>query len=223
MNARRERLAAVRVYVVATPAAHGASWEAALEAALSTGLVGMVQLREKTMDDAAYVERAQTLRRLCDAHGALFVVNDRVHLVEAAGADGVHVGLDDLPVEEARERLGPDLLVGLSTHDEAEVAAAAGRGADHVGLGPCFPTATKRLDRVPGGGDLVARCLPHAGDLPVFPIGGITADNVAAVASAGRAAVGAGVLEASDPAASVRRLDSALRGSGSRGAETPRS
>ena len=210
MSTREELLTAVRIYVVATPAAHGASWATALEAALSTGLVGMVQLREKTMDDAAYLERAKILRRLCDRYDALFVVNDRVHLVEPAGADGVHVGLDDVPVEAARARLGPSHLVGLSTHDEAEIAAAAARGADHVGLGPCFSTRSKQLSLAPGGTDLVARCLPHAGDLPVFPIGGITPQNVAAVAAAGRVAVGAGVLEASDPAEAARRLGAAL-------------
>lgn len=223
MSSRLERLAAVRVYLVVTPAAHGPSWLTALETALATGLVGMVQLREKTFDDDAYLERARTVRRLCDTHEALFIVNDRVHLVEAADADGVHVGQGDLPIEEARERLEPSLLVGLSTHDEAEIAAAADRGADHVGLGPCFPTASKRLTRATGGGALVARCLPHAGGLPVFPIGGITPENVAEVAAAGRAAVGAGVLEASDPARAARRLDAMLRGPRSRGAQTPRS
>jgi thiamine-phosphate pyrophosphorylase len=211
METRRERLAAVRVYLVATPAAHGASWEAALGAALATGLVGMVQLREKTLDDAAYLARAGVVRALCDAHGAMFVVNDRVHLVEAARADGVHVGADDVPVETARATLGPERLVGLSTHDAAEVAGAAARGADHVGLGPCFPTRTKRLERAPGGAELVARCLPRAAGLPVFPIGGVTPENVEAVAAAGRAAVGAGVLEAPDPAEAVRRIDAALR------------
>ena len=221
MSTRRERLAAVRVYVVATPAAHGPAWEQALVAALSTGLVGMVQLREKTLDDAAYLERARAVRRLCERHDALFVVNDRVHLVEAADADGVHVGLADLPVEEVRARLGPARLVGLSTHDEVEVAAAAGRGADHVGLGPCFPTRTKQLELAPGGAALVARCLAHAGGLPLFPIGGVTPDNVAAVAAAGRVAVGAGVLEAADPAAAVQSLAEVLGRPG--GAETPRS
>lgn len=221
MSARRERLSAVRIYVVATPAAHGSTWQHALEAVLSTGLVGMVQLREKTLDDAAYLERAAVVRQLCKRHGALFIVNDRVHLVPAASADGVHVGLDDLPVEEARARLGPKLLVGLSTHEEAEVAAAARRGADHVGLGPCFPTRTKQLELAPGGSALVARCLPHAGDLPVFPIGGITPDNVAGVVAAGRVAVGAGALEAGDPAGAVRILAAELSRPG--GPETPRS
>jgi len=223
MASRHDRMATTRVYLVATPAAHGPSWASALETALSTGLVGMVQLREKTLDDAAYLERAQVVRRLCDEHGALFIVNDRVHLVEATGADGVHVGQDDLPIEEARARLGPSYLVGLSTHDEKEIASAAGRGADHVGLGACFPTATKQLERAPEGPELVARCLPHAGRLPVFPIGGITVENVAGVAAAGRAAVGAGVLEATDPADAVRRLHAALAGPRSRGADTSRS
>lgn len=203
-----ERLAAVRVYVVATPAAHGASWDRALVTALATGQVGMVQLREKTLDDRAFVKRAKRLRRLCNAHGALLVLNDRVHLVEEAQADGVHVGQDDAPPEQAREILGPDRLVGLSTHDEAEVAAAAGRGADHIGLGPCFRTPTKQLTRPPGGADLVRRCLPHALGLVVFPIGGVTPASAATLAAAGarRVAIGAGVLEARDPAEAVRTV-----------------
>ena len=117
-----------------------------------------------------------------------------------------------MPAEEARARIGPDRLLGVSTHDEAEIAEAAGRGADHVGLGPCFPTGTKHLERAPGGAELVRRGVAAAGDLPVFPIGGITPDHVAFLAAAGarRVAVGAGVLEASDPVEAVRRIHALL-------------
>jgi thiamine-phosphate pyrophosphorylase len=176
----------------------------------------MVQLREKTLDDDAFLERARALRPLCEAHGALLVLNDRVHLVEDAGADGVHVGEDDVPPEVARDRLGPDLLVGLSTHDEAEIQAVGMRGADHAGLGPCFATSTKTLARAPGGKDLVARCLPHAAGLPVFPVGGVTSANVSELVDAGasRVAVGAGVLEAPNPADAVRRIHAALLAEG---------
>ncbi len=216
----RQRLLATTVYVVVTPAAHGPRWEAALERALATGLVGMVQVREKRADDPTFLRLAERVGRLARAAGALVIVNDRVHLVPDAGADGAHVGEDDLAPERAREALGARLLLGLSTHDASEVRTAAVRGADYAGLGPCFPSRSKRLARAPGGPGLVAAALAAAGDLPVFPIGGVTPGNAAALGRAGalRAAVGAGVLLAADPAAAVRRIAAGL---GPRGAERP--
>ena len=210
--ARRARLAAARVYLVVGEASCRGPWEEAVARALASGEVGVVQLREKALDDAAFVARAARLRALAGPDGPLLVLNDRVHLVAACDADGVHVGEDDLPPEEARRLLGPDRLVGVSTHDAAEVAAAPTRGADHVGLGPCFPSATKALVRRPQGPDLVRTGLAAA-RLPVFAIGGITAANVGALAAAGatRVAVGAGILSADDPAAAARAIAAALR------------
>ena len=209
---RRERLARTILYLVVTPDAHGPAWLDALERALDTGLVGMVQVREKHATDADVLHRASNIRPLVHAAGALLILNDRVHLVAEAGADGVHVGEADMPPEEARERLGSALLLGVSTHDETEVARAASRGADHAGLGPCFPSTSKALEREAGGAALVRRCLPRAGDLPVFPIGGVSPATIQDLAAAGarRAAVGAGVLEAADPAAAVRAIHGAL-------------
>jgi thiamine-phosphate pyrophosphorylase len=205
---RLERLAAARLYLVVTPSALGPRWEAALERALGTGRVDVVQLREKEAPDRAFLSTAARLRVACDEHDALLILDDRVDLVLPSGADGAHVGEDDLPPEEARDRLGDDLLLGLSTHDAAEVRAAAGRGADHVGLGPCFPSGTKALARAPGGPALVAGALPAAGGLPVFPIGGITTENAPSLVAAGarRLAVGAGVLAAADPARAAEAL-----------------
>jgi len=215
--ARRARLAAARLYLIVGEASCRGPWETAVARALSSGVVDLVQLREKALDDAAFVARAARLRALLPPDGPLLVLNDRVHLVAACGADGVHVGDDDLPPEEARRRLGPDLLVGISTHDAAEVAAAARRGADHAGLGPCFPSRTKALVRRPAGAALVAACLPAA-TVPVFAIGGITPDNVATLAAAGasRVAVGAGILGTDDPAAAARAIAGLLAGTGRR-------
>jgi len=209
--ARRARLATARLYLIVGETSCRGPWDDAVARALASGAVDLVQLREKTLDDAAFVARAARLRALLGPDGPLLVLNDRVHLVAACGADGVHVGEDDLPPEEARRRLGPDLLVGISTHDCAEVAAAAARGADHAGLGPCFPSTTKALARRPRGADLVRACLPAAA-VPVFAIGGITPANVADLVAAGasRAAVGAGVLGADDPAAAARAIAAAL-------------
>jgi thiamine-phosphate pyrophosphorylase len=206
------RLLEARLYLIASVDALGEGWEGTLEAALGTGCVDLVQLRDKTSDDAAFLERARRVRRMAAPRGVLLVLNDRVHLVEACGADGAHVGEDDLAPEAARRLLGRDRLLGLSTHDEIEVAAAAGRGADHVGLGPCFATGSKLLLRPPGGPALVRRCASAAGGLPLFPIGGVTPGNVGLLVEAGarRAAVGQGVLGAPDPAAAARAVAAVL-------------
>jgi len=173
----------------------------------------MVQLREKRLDDAAFAALARKLAALCREGSVPLILNDRVHLVAQTGADGAHVGEADLAPEEARELLGPTRLLGLSTHDRAEVAAAAARGADHVGLGPVFPTTTKPLARRPQGAALV-RAVAGATGLPVYPIGGITPANAAALVEAGatRLAVGAGICAAPDPEAAARALRVLLPG-----------
>ena len=215
---RRARLEAVRVYLVLTEAACRGPWREALTAALDSGVVGAVQVREKELSDDALLARVREVVALARPRGALVIVNDRVDVVAAAGADGAHVGEHDLDPREARRRLGQGLLLGLSTHDRREVALARARGADHAGLGPCFPSGTKRLERVPRGPDLLRDALPMA-DLPVFPIGGITPENVGLLAAAGavRVALGAGVLSAADPAAAARAIAGALAAGAARG------
>jgi len=208
----REALRNARVYLIVTEAACRGPWEKAVERALASGVVGVVQLREKAIDDAEFVRRARRLRALANAANALVVLNDRAHLVVEADADGVHVGEHDAAPDAARRLVGPDRLVGVSTHDAAEVEAAAARGADYAGLGPCFATTTKTLERRPGGPALVAVGVACA-TLPLFPIGGISPENVASLAAVGatRVAVGAGVLGADDPEDAARRLHEALR------------
>jgi thiamine-phosphate pyrophosphorylase len=210
---RRERLAAARIYLIVTPSLSPA-WERAVRAALQTGLVGIVQLRSKDRDDAVLRE-AERLRALAEGAGALWVLNDRPELAARAGADGVHVGEGDPTPEEAREVVGPQALVGVSTHDEGEVAAASRHGADYAGLGPCFATRTKDLRRPPGGAELVRRCAGQAGALPLFPIGGIDDTNAGLLVAAGarRLAVGSFVLDAPDPGRAVRTLHQILAGS----------
>jgi thiamine-phosphate pyrophosphorylase len=205
------RLAAARVYLIVTEAACRGPWEIAVQRALSSGAVDVVQLREKQIDDREFARRAARLRAMSQAAHAVLIVNDRVHLVDDVGADGVHVGEHDATPEQARERLGPSRLVGVSTHDPAEVALAAGRGADYVGLGPCYATRTKALEREPRGPALVSDCAGFT-TLPVFPIGGITPEHVPALVAAGatRVAVGAGVLGSDEPAIAARRIADAL-------------
>lgn len=174
------------------------------------GGVDLVQLRDKRSDDEGFLRTARELVSICRARGVPVILNDRVHLVAASGADGAHVGEADLPPERARELLGPGLLLGVSTHGRAELAAARGRGADYAGLGPMFPTKTKSLSRAPGGAELVRSTLGATG-LPVFCIGGIDASNVAGLVEAGarRIAVSSAICDARDPraaAAELRRL-----------------
>jgi len=180
--------------------------EALLEAALRGG-VDVVQLRDKELGDAELVAASARFRRACDRHGALFVLNDRPDLVEACGADGVHVGRDDASVAEARALVGPDRLVGLSTHSRDEIDAA--EGADYLGVGTIFTTPTKAEEAV--GLDLV-RVAAEAARVPWFAIGGIDLSNVGLVAAAGAhgVAVVRAIRDADDPESAARELRAAL-------------
>ncbi len=122
---RRERLRTARLYFVCEAMPGGRDLEALLHAALSGG-VDIVQLREKELGRDEIERSAQTFRRLCDTYSALFIVNDDPYLARACDADGVHLGQDDMPVEEAREILGPEMIIGLSTHSKEQLAASGG-------------------------------------------------------------------------------------------------
>jgi thiamine-phosphate pyrophosphorylase len=204
--ARRARLARSRLYLVLEARPHGSEPAALLDAALRGG-VDVVQLRDKELSDDELVAAAAPFRRACDAHGALFVLNDRPDLVEACDADGVHVGLDDMPVAEARELVGPERLIGLSTHSRAEIEAAT--DADYLGVGTIFATPTKVEDAV--GLELV-RVAAETARLPWFAIGGIDLANVGLVAAAGAhgVAVVRAIRDAADPEAAARELRAAL-------------
>ena len=174
--------------------------------------VDAVQLRDKRIDDDAYAKAARNLAALCRERGIPFLLNDRWHLVEQTGADGVHLGQDDAPIEQVRRALGPEAILGLSTHDAAEAAAARDRGADYIGIGPMFPTATKTLTRAPGGPALY-QAAAAATDLPIFCIGGIDERNLPSLIAAGatRFAVSSAILAARDPAAAAARLRTMTR------------
>ena len=145
------------------------------------------------------------------ARGVPLILNDRVHLVEAAGADGAHIGEGDMAPGRAREILGPQRLLGISTHSFEELATAHAAGADLCGLGPMFPTATKELDRAPRGAELIKEC-QGATNLPVFCIGGITPQNVGELVAAGaiRVAVSSAIIDAADPRAAAALLRARL-------------
>lgn len=212
---RRSKLAAARLYVLATTAVARRPLYAAVQEALRGGAT-MVQLREKAMPDADLLALALGLRVVCDAHGALLIVNDRIEVARDSGADGVHLGQEDRSVAEARRLLGPGALVGVSTHDSVELLRAVHDAADYVGVGSVFATETKgRAVRVSGPERLAELALlaERAAHLPAFAIGGITPANVREIGHAGfrRAAVSAGVLGADDPRAAAAAIVAALR------------
>jgi thiamine-phosphate pyrophosphorylase len=202
VNDRRDRLAAARLYLVC-----GDQPDEFLHAALGGG-VEIVQLRCKDADDADVLAAAARFADVCAEHGALLIVNDRPDLAAAAGADGVHLGQDDTPVARARETVGPEMLIGLSTHTPAQIDAAI--GVDYIGVGPVNETPTKP-GRPAVGLELVRYAAAHA-RMPFFAIGGIEPANVAAVRAAGgqRIAVVRALVEADDPGAVARTLRDAI-------------
>lgn len=153
---------------------------------------------------AAYREGLVLRQAAADAQ-ALFIVNDRCDLALALEADGVHLGQDDLPLDLARSILGPDKLIGISTHREADVVAATAGGADYMGFGPIFPTQTK-ADHEPVVGTAGLRQARALTGLPIFAIGGITPANVGTVTAAGAdgVAVISALARSDDLTATVR-------------------
>jgi len=206
---RRERLRTARLYLVCEAMPGGRDPEALLHAALSGG-VDIVQLREKELGHDEIERAAQTFRRLCDTYSALFVVNDDPYLARACDADGVHVGQDDVDATEAREALGPEAIVGLSTHSEEQLAASAEQPVDYVSVGPIWETPTKagRPGVGLGAVEHAAANSPH----PFFAIGGIDAANAAEVVAAGARRLGIvrAIRDAEDPAAIAAALRGAL-------------
>jgi thiamine-phosphate pyrophosphorylase len=210
---RRERLRTARLYFVCDAQPRGGELEPLLRAALSGG-ADIVQLREKELPRREIELAALTFRRLCDTYSALFIVNDDPELARACDADGVHVGQDDTPVAQARELLGAEALIGLSTHSEEQIAASAEALVDYISVGPVWETPTK--EGRPGVGlELVshaAQGAPH----PFFAIGGIDPSNAGQVVEAGARRLGAvrAIRDADAPAAAAEALRAALGGVG---------
>ena len=197
----RDRIGSARLYLVCDgrPAAF-------LEAALRGG-VDVIQLRDKALGDDGLIAAAQPFRAAADAAGALFVLNDRPDLVAACGADGVHVGQDDGSVAAARAVVGPDRIVGRSTHAPAQGAAAdVDPDVDYLAVGPVHATPTKP-GRPAAGLAYVAWAAEHV-TTPWFAIGGLDAGNVDAVTAQGarRIVVVRAIADAADPEAAARAL-----------------
>ena len=170
------------------------------------GGVTLVQYRAKTASSAEMYNEALQLKALCDSFKVPLIINDRLDIAMAVGAAGVHLGQDDLPCAAARRILGEDYLIGVSAHNPAEAKAALQSGADYLGCGAVFGTATKADVKKLGTEGLEAIC--KAKGLPVVGIGGVTADNYREVRAAGAdgAAIVSGILAQPDIRATVRAI-----------------
>jgi thiamine-phosphate pyrophosphorylase len=210
---RRERLRTARLYFCCEARPRGADPGPLLSAALRGG-VDIVQLREKSLPRREIELAAQTFRRLCDTYSALFIVNDDPDLARACDADGVHVGQDDLAVAEARAMLGPDAIIGLSTHSEDKIAASAEAPVDYMSVGPIWETPTKE-GRPAVGLELISHAAAKAPH-PFFAIGGIDPGNAEQVVEAGahRLCVVRAIRDAKDPTVAAETLRGAFTSAG---------
>ncbi len=186
--------------------ADGQSLLSACEAALRGGITAL-QLREKDLSAAELLPLAQALRALTHQYSACLLINDRVDVAMAYNADGVHLGGHSLPADTARALLGPDKLIGVSTHSLAEIDKAASHGADFVTFGPVYTTPSKAAFGAPQGLEkLRAACA--ASSLPVYALGGIKTTNHAEALSTGATGIAliSGVLAQSDPETAARNF-----------------
>jgi thiamine-phosphate pyrophosphorylase len=179
---------------------------AQIEAAIDGG-AAIVQLREKQLPEDAFLAEAKRFVALCRRKGAISIINDNVAIALEAGADGVHLGQDDLALQKARELLGPEKLIGVSAHNVEEARRAQAAGADYLGCGAAFVTGTKS-DARPISRETL-RTVTAAVDIPVVAIGGITADNALTLTGCGLD--GIAVVSALFAQADVRAAAAALR------------
>lgn len=206
-----ELRAHLKLHVLTDQAGSRGRTTLSVAAAALDGGATVIQLRAKTASTRTLIEEGLALRRLTRERGALLIVNDRIDVALAIEADGGHVGQDDMPASLARRLLGPERLLGVSAATLEEATAAASAGADYLGIGPIFATATK-ADAGPATGISllaeIARCL----SLPLVAIGGINAGNAAQAIQAGAAgiAVISAVVGAEDIAAAAQSLRSVV-------------
>ena len=195
------------LYVIVDTAVAGDRDPVALAAAAIAGGATAIQLRAKDLPTVRQVAVARALADLARRHAVLFIVNDRLDVALAVEADGVHLGWEDLPPADARRLLGPERVLGVSAGNLEEARAALAAGADYLGVGPIFPTRTK-ADAGEAIGLAGLRAIRALSPVPIVAIGGITAENAAAVIAAGAdgVAVISAVLLAPDPTAAARRL-----------------
>lgn len=208
-SARRARLAAARLYLVCGAEPEGRELPTLLRTAIAGG-VDVVQLREKHLPDEELASIARAAHTLCGALGALLIVNDRPWVAREAGADGIHVGQDDIPVADVRALVGPDVLIGLSTHSPEQIDAVDASLVDYIGVGPIHETPTKP-GRPAVGLELIRYAAAHA-PVPFFAIGGLHEGNLADALGAGatRVCVLRAIAGAGDPERAARSLRGGL-------------
>jgi thiamine-phosphate pyrophosphorylase len=220
VHQRLARLAAARLYLCTDARRERGDLAQFADAALAGG-VDIIQLRDKgsagehqfgPLEARDELSACEILADAAARHGALFAVNDRADIARAAGADVLHLGQGDLPLDIARDFVGPDMLLGLSSHDRGQAAAAAAMSeADYFCVGPCWPTPTKPGREAPGL-QLVRAAAQPGGGKPWFAIGGIDEQRLPEVLAAGarRIVVVRAITAADDPRAAAQRLSSAL-------------
>ncbi|MFL5907493.1 MAG: thiamine phosphate synthase [Solirubrobacterales bacterium] len=206
---RRQRLRWARLYFVCDARPHGEDPEALLNAAMGSN-AWMIELREREQPRNVIERSGRTFRRLANTYSALFIVNDDPHLAVELRADGVHLGQDDMDPAEARRIMGPDAIIGLSTHSRDQIEAARSAPVDYISVGPIWETPTKR-ERPATGLDLI-RTAAEIAPVPWFAIGGIDLSNVAEVRAAGaeRICVVRAIRDAEDPRSAARQLFDAV-------------
>ena len=205
-----QRLERARLYVLTDGRSSVEEFERLAGSLVEAG-VQMIQLRDKHLGDRRLLERARLLRELTTGSNTLFIINDRPDLAVLSRADGVHVGQEELPVKDARTIVGPEALIGVSTHSIEQARQAVLDGANYIGVGPTFPSGTKSFEHFPGL-DLL-RAVAAEIRLPAFAIGGITREHLPEVVSAGftRIAVSGAIATADDAAAAARELLAILK------------
>jgi thiamine-phosphate diphosphorylase len=210
----RTQLSNVRLCVITDQRlSRGRSFEEVVEAAIAGG-AQMIQFRDKKLDDGPFYHQALRLRSLTREAGVLFIINDRVDVALSVGADGVHVGEHDLPVDVARQLIGSEMILGASAGTPEEVRRARGAQADYLGVGAIFPTDTKG-DAAHVGLERLVQLRPLV-DVPILAIGGIAADNAAQTIEAGAdgVAVISAVVGAEDISAAASLLLERVRQAG---------
>ncbi|PJN41207.1 thiamine phosphate synthase [Streptomyces sp. CB02959] len=212
MTTVRQALSDARLYLCTDARTRQGDLPQFLDAVLASG-VDIVQLRDKGLEAGEELRHLEVFADACRRHGKLLAVNDRADVAHAAGAEVLHLGQGDLPVPAARALLGPEPLIGRSTHAEAEVDAALTEpGVDYFCTGPCWPTPTKPGRHAPGL-DLVRYAAARNPERPWFAIGGIDAGNLDEVLAAGarRVVVVRALTEADDPGAAAAELAKRIR------------
>jgi thiamine-phosphate pyrophosphorylase len=194
---RQQRLLTTHLCVLVTEAGCRNPWKQVVEACLAGG-ADMIQLREKQLDDQELLARARWLTNVCHSADALCIINDRPDIAQLSGADGVHLGQDDCRVGDARRLVGPDHLIGLSTHTTEDINSADALAADYLGVGPVFRSITKAFVNF-AGLELISEAASST--KPWFAIGGIDQSNISEVVNAGakRTAVSSVVIAADKP------------------------